>query len=219
MSYLARSPGRYFTSCQQAKEDVMRIASMLLLVGGICPLVWAGPDLVRIDAVSAAAPGLPDRDGGFVLYSNLETPDPNGCFYYYSAYGGGTPFGDDLHMVSGGLLESFRFVYYDPPGGAALSEVQVLFYADDPNVQWDYPGGDPESPLIGSYVVDGLPGDGEWLITADVSAEPLALPADVWMEFDYSDSPDAGMPFYHPATVGFSYPWYEIHGEGVFWFG
>lgn len=196
----------------------MRTAPLLLAGLGLCSGALATPPKPLPTGDGALSQwGDGGRDGSIVLYSNITYRDPNE--YYLPQTSAEAPFGDDLHMVSGGLLDRFTFAYYDPPGGSALSQVEVLFYRDDPNEPGDYPGGEPASPLLGSYTVSELPGDGHWLVTADVGADPLPLPKDVWMELDFADNPEAGLAFYHPWTVGTSYDWFEIHGRGIFWFG
>jgi hypothetical protein len=150
------------------------------------------------------------------VYLNLEqSTDPNE--FYLPQTQTGVAYGDDLHLTAGGWMDGFTFAYFDPPGGTALTQVDVLFYENDPNNS-DFPGGDPGSTLLGSYMVTDLPGDGAYEFTVDVSGNPLLLPDDIWVEFDFSDSPEAGLVLYDPPTVGSSADLFEVHGVDVFVF-
>ena len=116
---------------------------------------------------------------------------------------------------SGGWVDGFTLAYYDPAGGTALSQVEVLFYENDPNSP-DFPGGDPASLLLGSYTLTDLPGDGAHVIAVDVSDSPLLVPEHVWVEFDFTNSPEAGLVLFDPPTVGSSADLFEVHSIDIF---
>lgn len=196
----------------------MRIGLLLLVGGGLCcsALAWP-PKPVPIGDVTFHYWGGGTDRGSTVVYSNLEqSTDPNE--FYVPQTEAGVPYGDDLHLIAAGSMDGFRFTYFDPEGGTALSQVDVLFYENDPNNS-DFPGGDPGSTLLGSYTVTDLPGDGAHVFPVDVSATPLSLPEDIWIEFDFSDSPEAGLVLYNPPTVGSGADLFEVHGVDVFVFG
>ncbi|MBU0616246.1 MAG: hypothetical protein KKI02_00870 [Planctomycetes bacterium] len=191
---------------------------LLLLVGGcVCctALAWPPKPVPIADVTFHYWGGGTDR-GSNVVYSNLEqSTDPND--FYLPQTESEVPYGDDLHLTAAGWMDGFTFAYYDPAGGTALSQVDVLFYENDPNNS-DFPGGDPGSTLLGSYTVTDLPGNGVHIFAVDVSADPLSLPEDIWIEFDFSDSPEAGLVLYDPPTVGSSADLFEVHGVDVFVF-
>jgi hypothetical protein len=195
----------------------MRIALLLLVGGCLCgtALAWP-PEPVPIGDVAFNYWGGGNDRGSTVVYSNLEqSTDPNE--FYLPQTETGVPYGDDLHLTAAGWMDAFTFAYYDPEGGTALSQVDVLFYENDPENS-DFPGGDPGSLLLGSYTVMDLPGDGAHVFSVDVSANPLLLPEDIWIEFDFSNSPEAGLVLYDPPTVGSSDDLFEVHGVDVFVF-
>jgi hypothetical protein len=193
----------------------MRRVLLPLAGAALCVGALGAPPPVPISATALGHPGPSERGSSIVLYSNITYPDPNG--YYMSQESTGWPFGDDLHMASGGLMDGFAFVYYDPPGDDQLSELEFRFYANDADNS-DYPGsGSPGSPLLGTYTVSDLPGDGRWLIRVDVSGDPLEIPKDIWMEVNFLDNLAAGLALYHPPTVGSSFDLFEIYGQGIFW--
>ena len=196
----------------------MRTAFLLSAALCVCSAALAWPPMPRpIGDVTFHYWGEVHGRGSTVVYSNLEqSTDPNE--FYLPQSEAGVPYGDDLHLTAGGWMDGFTFAYYDPAGGAALSQVDVLFYENDPNNS-DFPGGDPNSTLLGSYTVTDLPGDGAHIFAVDVSDSPLSLPEDIWVEFDFSDSPEAGLVLYDPPTVGSSADLFEVHGVDVFVFG
>lgn len=196
----------------------MKAVLMLLAGACVCSTAWAWPPKPRpIGDVTFEFWGEANGRGSTVVYSNLEqSTDPNE--FYLPQSEAGVPYGDDLHLAAAGWMDGFTFVYYDPPGEAALSQVDVLFYENDPNNS-DFPGGDPGSPLLGSYTVTDLPGDGAHIVAVDVSATPLSLPEDIWIEFDFADSVEAGLVLFDPPTVGSSADLFEVHGVDVFVFG
>lgn len=195
----------------------MRIGLLLLVGGCLCgtALAWP-PEPVPIGDVAFKHWGSDGGRDSTIVYSNLEqSTDPNE--FYVPQTETGAAYGDDLHLAAAGWMDGFTFVYYDPPGGTALGEVDVLLYEDDPNNS-DFPGGDPGSTLLGSYTVTDLPGDGAHVFAVDVSDSPLSLPEDIWIEFDFSNSPEAGLVLYDPPTVGSSADLFEVHGVDVFVF-
>jgi hypothetical protein len=196
----------------------MRTAFLLAAGLCVCSAALAWPPMPRpIGDVTFDYWGEVHGRGSTVVYSNLEqSTDPNE--FYLPQTETGVPYGDDLHLTAGGWMDGFTFAYYDPAGGTALSQVDVLFYENDPNNS-DFPGGDPGSALLGSYTVSDLPGDGGYIVSVDVSDSPLLLPEDIWIEFDFSDSPEAGLVLYDPPTVGSSTVVFEVHGDDVFVFG
>ncbi len=192
-----------------------------LLVAGLClcstALAWPPMPVPIGDVEFHYWGGVGDRDSTLV-YSNLDqSTDPNE-FYLPQTQTDGVPYGDDLHLTAGGSMDAFTFAYYDPAGGTALSQVEVLFYENDPNAA-DFPGGDPNSLLIGTYTVTDLPGDGAHVFIVDVSADPLTLPENIWIEFNFANSPEAGLVLYDPPTVGGSEDLFEVHGVNIFVFG
>lgn len=194
--------------------------SAFLLFAGILvcstALAWP-PKPVPIGDVTFEVWGEVGGRGSEVVYSNLEqSTDPNE--FYLPQSETGVAYGDDLHLTAEGWMDGFTFVYYDPEGGTALSQVDVLIYENDPNNS-DFPGGDPGSTLLGTFNVTDLPGDGAHIVAVDVSANPLLVPQDIWIEFDFADSVEAGLVLFDPPTVGSSVDLFEVHGVDVFVFG
>ena len=194
----------------------MRMTLVLLVVLLMCTGVHAGPPQPKpIGDVVMQFWGTQDR-GNPTIYDNLETEFVPAYFLPQSETQ--VPYGDDLHLTTGGSMDTFSFAYFDPEGGDALSQVVVHFYADDPT-HATFPGGEPGSTLLKSYVISDLPGDGGHVFTADVSGDPITLPENVWIEFDLSDSPEAGLVLYNPPSVGTSDDLFEVHGDDIFVLG
>jgi hypothetical protein len=160
------------------------------------------------EASISLAGGVGAQYGPLTLYSNITNFLG---FYYPGAFAA-----DDLHMVSGGLVNGFVFGYYDPDGGTALSTLDVLFYQNDA-------GDSSINGPIAAYTIGQLPGDGMWQITVDlVGGFEFAAPSDMWMAIDFtnSDSPEAGWLITSPPTIGSSHDLFlDVPTLGLYWFG
>lgn len=142
--------------------------------------------------------------GPIIAYSNTTTP----LGYYFS----GADYGDDLQMTQAGTVNGFTFGYYDPAGGTALSSVNVWF-----NNLYD-------GSYITGYTISGLPGDGAWIISVDITGFEFASPDYILMSIGFysSNSPEAGWLMFNPPTIGSSQDMFYIwqpYTPGWYWFG
>jgi|GEM_PF-5218986 len=196
----------------------MRRACVIIAVLCVCITVTAAPPEPKpiCDATMRYWSNMDGRSDFIEVYANVDQQtDP--AEYYISAADAGAAYGDDLQLTAGGELAEFKFVYYDPPGDAALSTVAVNFYANDAG-DADFPGGDPGSTLIGSYPVGGLLGDGLHTVTFTVGS-PITLPENIWMEVVFTDSPDAGLVLHNPPTIGASDDLFYVNGDSIYVLG
>ncbi|MEP0767150.1 MAG: PEP-CTERM sorting domain-containing protein [Fimbriimonadia bacterium] len=141
--------------------------------------------------------------GPLTLYDNT---DPSSFSGYYFP---GDPVNfwgvcDDVHMTSGGLINGFEFVYYDPVGNTALTQVEWAVFEMS-----TYDTG-PVGAYVSGGILTGLPGDGLWQVQVDLTGGgEFVASADLWfcMAFAgaYSDSPEAGWVIYDPPVVGSSH--------------
>jgi hypothetical protein len=202
---------------QLAKERVMKNAFVFIAATTLASLAWAqAPRPVPIGDVAFEGQGNCDSRADTFVYLNLSNPTPPEPYYVpYSE--AGAAYGDDAHLTSGGPLSMLSFWYYDPAGGPALTQVTVSFYENDAN-NTNFPGGNPSPALLGAYTITGLPGDGAHLVMYAVTP-PITLPRDVWVEFDFSNSTEAGLILYNPPTIGTSQDLFYVHGVSKFVFG
>ena len=188
----------------------MKKALLFVVIASLTSATWAqAPRPVLVDDVTIERWGSLDSRADTMVYLNFAGSIPPEQ-YYIPFYEAGAAYGDDLHLVQGGFLSKIAYAYYDPDGGTALSEVTVSIYENDAN-NTNFPGGDPSPALIGSFTITGLPGDGLHLLTYD-EMTPLELPEHIWMEFDFSNSSEAGLVLYNPPTVGSSQDLFYVHG-------
>ncbi|MEP0767278.1 MAG: PEP-CTERM sorting domain-containing protein [Fimbriimonadia bacterium] len=196
----------------------MRISLTLVAIAA-CVMSFADvfqiPDGVQFQQMTIhLGSGVSAAYGPVTAYDNTTTSTG---FYYTGGSAQRWP-ADDLHMTQSGLVNGFTFIYYDPAGGTALTRVPVQFWANDP-------ADGTFGPSLQSLVVTGLPGDGGWIITVDLSGSgfEFSAPADIWMGIDFfaSDSPgQAGWSIYNPPTVGSSHDVFlDVDTLGLYWFG
>ncbi len=154
-----------------------------------------------IFAPLAAGPARPLAAATF--YDNTGNP----ANMYYSAQGGAEAI-DDLHLVSGGTLDSLTFEYYDPaPSGTLSATVNV--YAN--------PGGlDLEAaPLAGPFTSAGLP-RGRRSVTIPLNPRPVVT-AHLWVGVRFT-SATAGLILNSVPAAGSSHDLY-LENAGFYWFG
>jgi hypothetical protein len=142
--------------------------------------------------------------GPIISYSNLV----NALGYYFP----GRDCGDDLLMTGPGTVNGFAFGYYDPEGGTALTSVDVWF-----NNLYD-------GSYITGYTISGLPGDGAWIVSVDLTGFEFYSPDWILMSVGFysSNSPEAGWLIYDPPTIGSSQDMFYIWAPetpGWYWFG
>lgn len=157
--------------------------------------------------------------GPVTLYDNTV----NYLGYYFPGNWWGPDFWgicDDVHMTGGGLINGFEFVYYDPAGNTALTQVEWAAFD-----MTTYDSG-PVGSYLGGGVLTGLPGDGFWLVQVDLTGggEFFAPGGDIWfcLAFGgyYSDSPEAGWVIYDPPVVGSSHDLFlNFQDQGIYNFG
>lgn len=94
------------------------------------------------------AGGVGAAYGPDIVYSNT-----NDVGYYFP----GHDMGDELQLTRAGVVNGFTFGYYDPVGGRALHRIDVWFHDMNSNT------------YITGYTISGLPGDGAWIISVDLS--------------------------------------------------
>jgi hypothetical protein len=157
------------------------------------PFSFAGP-------VSAHNTGMP-RDP-VVVYDNTTTQTG---LYIPSA----DEIGDDLHMVSGGVLDSYAFGYYLP--GTDPTDAVVRFYANDVD--------DNIGALIASYTLTGLTA-GAWIWSETVTQPGADLTQDLLMTVQFSNAA-AGLLSFSPPTVGTSHDLWrnQTTGNWYWWSG
>ena len=152
----------------------------------------------------------PPTPGPLTLYDNTV----NFLGYYFPGNSGDGVFWgvcDDVHMTGGGLINGFDFVYYDPYGNTALTQVEWAIFE-----MANYDTG-PVGAYLGGGVLTGLPGDGLWQVQVDLTGSPVAAPGNIWfcMAFggSYSDSWEAGWVLYDPPVVGSSHDLFLNFGD------
>ncbi len=148
--------------------------------------------------------GSAESYGPIISYSNTTTE----LGFYFP----GHDYGDDLQMTQAGTVNGFTFGYYDPAGNTALTSVDVWFN--------DLYTGN----YITGYTISGLPGDGAWIVSVDLTGFEFVSPDWILMSIGFysSNSPEAGWLLYDPPTIGTSadmfYVWAPIT-PGWYWFG
>lgn len=196
----------------------MRISLTLVAIAA-CAMSFADvyqlPDGVQFQRMTIhLGSGVSTMSGPVVAYDNTT----NSTGFYYTGGSANRYPADDLHMTQGGLVNGFEFIYYDPAGGTAVSFVPVGFWANDP-------ADGTFGPLLQSFNVTGLPGDGAWIISVDLTGSGLEFtaPKDIWMGLDFkrSDSPgQAGWSIYDPPTIGSSHDLFlDVNTLGLYYFG
>ena len=186
--------------------------SLLITALAVCPIAF-GQSLATystfegpIGQYTISLGGGPSAAyGPDIVYSNTTIP----LGYYFPR----ADYGDDLKLTHAGLVNGFQFAYFDPTGGTALSSVFVWF-----NNLYD-------GSYITGYTVSGLPGDGAWIISVDLSGGfEFNSPDWILMSIGFysSNSPEAGWLLYDPPSIGSSQDLFYIwapYTPGWYWFG
>ncbi len=137
------------------------------------------------------------------LYDNTGNP----ANAYYGAQGGAEVL-DDLHLASGGMLDTLVVEYFDPALAGTLSATVKLY---------DNPGGlDLGATLLaGPFVVTGLP-RGRGAVAIPLS-HALAVGPNLWVGVQFT-STTAGWILRGTPAVGSSHDLYLENGN-LYWFG
>lgn len=134
-------------------------------------------------------------------YSNTT----NSTGYYYAG-GAGVIVADDVLRTTSLPIAQVTFAYYAPTDAP-----DVVMYIYDLN---DY---SLPAPLLASYSLGTLDGNGAWAYTIDLPA-PLSAPSSIWIGFSFSVA-DAGLLIYDPPTIGSSDDVFMQDNSGLWYFG
>ena len=151
-------------------------------------------------AQAIAAPG---SFAGTRLYDNTGNPANT----YYAGQGGSEAI-DDVHMVSGGTLDTLVFEYHDPALGGTFSAT-VNIYNNAAGLDL------AASPFAGPYIVNSLP-RGRGVVSIALPQLQITT-ANLWIGVRFS-STTAGLILNDDPAAGSSHDLYLENGD-FFWFG
>ncbi|UCE02709.1 MAG: hypothetical protein JSW67_00425 [Candidatus Latescibacterota bacterium] len=102
--------------------------------------------------------------------------------------------GDDLHLIAGGLLTAFIVGYYNVSGAATMT---VTFYENTADAGVG-------APVAGPYVARSLPPNFHVRRFQLPDSMQAFIGTDLWCAIRF-DTPNAGVVFSHPPSVGTSH--------------
>lgn len=176
------------------------LVSVLLLVS-FTTLVHA-----QIKMTAKPLPEGVTLNGGLIPQTAPDYSNTTTSTGYYFAGGAGAIVADDIFRTTNLPISQISFAYYAPD-----TAPDVVMYIYDLN-SYNLP-----APLLASYNLGTLNGNGAWAYTVTLPA-PLSAPSDIWIGFSFSAA-NAGLLIFDPPTVGFSDNVFMMNNSGLYWFG